>query len=108
MRDYALPSQDECRAMIRDCHVPVHIVKHAEAVAKLGVFLAERLRDGGIDVDVALVEVVHGQVGVGTHRDRHRHHGQRDRPGLRTVRPQGADFSDVSWNSGLEQSSFSD
>ena len=56
MRNYALPSQNECRAMIRDCHVPVHIVKHAEAVAKLGVFLAERLTDGGIDVDIPLVE----------------------------------------------------
>ena len=56
MSEYALPSHDECRAMIRDCHVPVHIVKHARAVAKLGVFLAERLRDKGIEVDVALVE----------------------------------------------------
>ncbi|MHC4517925.1 MAG: HD domain-containing protein [Planctomycetota bacterium] len=56
MREYALPSHDECLAMIRDCHVPVHIVKHTEAVAKLGVFLGERLRDRDIDVDVALVE----------------------------------------------------
>ena len=56
MRDYALPSRDECRAMIRDCHVPVHIVRHAEAVAKLGVFLAERLKDKGIEVDAMLVE----------------------------------------------------
>jgi uncharacterized protein len=56
MRDYALPSHDECLAMIRECHVPVHIMKHAEAVAKLGVFLAERLQDKGVDVDIALVE----------------------------------------------------
>jgi HD superfamily phosphohydrolase YqeK len=56
MRDYALPSHDECLAMIRDCHVPTHIVKHAETVAKLAVFLAERLEDRGITVDVDLVE----------------------------------------------------
>ena len=56
MREYALPSDGECQAMIRHCHVPVHIVRHAEAVARLAVFLAERLRDKGIDIDIALVE----------------------------------------------------
>ncbi len=56
MRNYALPSRDKCRSIIRACHVPVHIVKHKEAVAKLGVFLAERLAARGITVDVELVE----------------------------------------------------
>jgi len=56
MRDYALPSRDECRSMIQACHVPAHIVKHKEAVTKLGVFLAERLAEHGIPVDVELVE----------------------------------------------------
>jgi uncharacterized protein len=56
MRDYALPSRDECYELIRQCHVPVHIVKHSKAAARLGVFLARRLVAAGIDVDVDLVE----------------------------------------------------
>jgi uncharacterized protein len=56
MRDYALPSRDECRSMIRACHVPAHILRHSEATAKLGVFLAERLAERGIALDVELVE----------------------------------------------------
>jgi len=56
MRDYALPSHDECQAMLRACHVPIHIVRHNEASAKLGVFLARRLAAQGLDVDVELVE----------------------------------------------------
>jgi HD superfamily phosphohydrolase YqeK len=56
MRDYALPSHEECLSMIRDCHVPVHIVRHNEAAARLGGFLARRLIERGVDVDVELVE----------------------------------------------------
>ena len=55
MRNYALPSHDECRAMIRQCHIPIHILRHSETVARLGVFLARRLAERGIDVDVDLV-----------------------------------------------------
>ena len=56
MRDHTLPSHDECQAMIRACHVPVHIVRHNEAAAKLGVFLARRLAERDMDVGVELVE----------------------------------------------------
>lgn len=56
MRAYTLPSHDECLSMIEACHVPSHILKHTQATAKLGVFLAERLAECDIDVDVALVE----------------------------------------------------
>ncbi len=42
--------------MIEACHVPVHVLKHAQATTKLGVFLAKRLVERGVDVDVALVE----------------------------------------------------
>lgn len=56
MRDYTLPSHDECRAMIRQCHVPTHILRHNEAVTRLGVFLAHRLAEREIEVDVDLVE----------------------------------------------------
>ena len=42
--------------MMKDYHVPAHILKHSLAVAKLGVFLAERLKEKGTGVDVDLVE----------------------------------------------------
>jgi putative nucleotidyltransferase with HDIG domain len=42
--------------MMKDYHVPAHILKHSLAVAKLGVFLAERLKEKGTAVDVDLVE----------------------------------------------------
>ncbi len=42
--------------MIEACHVPSHILRHSEAVAKLGVFLAERLAERGVPVDTELVE----------------------------------------------------
>jgi len=42
--------------MNQACHVPIHIVRHNEATAKLGVFLARRLAERGMDVDVELVE----------------------------------------------------
>jgi uncharacterized protein len=56
MRNYALPSYEECLSMIRDCHVPVHIVRHAEAATRLAVFLAHRLVERGIELDIELVE----------------------------------------------------
>jgi HD superfamily phosphohydrolase YqeK len=42
--------------MIAACHVPSHILRHSETVAKLGVFLAERLVERGIAADIELVE----------------------------------------------------
>jgi hypothetical protein len=56
MRDYALPSHEECLSIVRDCHVPIHIVRHAETVARLGVFLGRKLAERGIEIDVELVE----------------------------------------------------
>jgi hypothetical protein len=42
--------------MIRQCHLPVHILRHSEAVRKMGVFLAHRLAEKGIAVDIDLVD----------------------------------------------------
>jgi hypothetical protein len=56
VRNYTLPSRDECYELIREHRVPVHIIRHNEATARLGVFLAERLRERGQTVDVDLVE----------------------------------------------------
>lgn len=51
-----LPTHKECLAIIKEHHVPPHIVKHSLTVAKLAVFLAQRLTEKGITVDVNLVD----------------------------------------------------
>jgi uncharacterized protein len=56
MKNHALPSREECIELLRECHVPVHIVRHSKAVTKLGVFIARRLVENGIFVNVDLVE----------------------------------------------------
>jgi len=56
MKNYTLPSHNECQAMIRQCHLPLHILRHSEAVRKMGVFLARQLLEKGIPVDVELVD----------------------------------------------------
>ena len=56
MRNYALPNRKECLELIRECHVPAHILRHSKATAKLGVFLARRLAENGAEVDIELVE----------------------------------------------------
>jgi len=55
-KSYTLPSREECLELLRECHVPVHIVKHSKAVTKLGVFMARRLAENGIPINVDLVE----------------------------------------------------
>ena len=42
--------------MLKEHRVPSHIVRHSLAVAKLAVFLSERLKEKGLPVDVALVD----------------------------------------------------
>ena len=56
MKDCSLPSRKECLAILAEYHVPPHIVSHSIAVAKLAVFLAQRLNENGEVVDVALLE----------------------------------------------------
>lgn len=56
MRSHLLPSSEECIDLLKDCHVPVHIIKHSKAVAKLGVFLARRIAEQDFPVNVDLVE----------------------------------------------------
>ena len=56
MTDYKLTTRKECFQIIAEHHVPVHILKHCLAVTKIAVFLAERLKEKGIEVDIDLVE----------------------------------------------------
>jgi len=56
MKDYSLPTRKECLALLAEYHVPPHIVNHSKAVAKLAVFLAQRLNEKGVAIDVTLLE----------------------------------------------------
>jgi len=56
MKKSSLPTHKECLAIIEAHHVPPHIVKHSLTVAKIAVFLAQRLNEKGIVVDVDLVD----------------------------------------------------
>lgn len=56
MSDYSLPTRQRCFEIIKEHHVPSHILRHSIAVAKLAVFLAKGLVEKGVAVDVELVE----------------------------------------------------
>jgi uncharacterized protein len=56
MTDCSLPTHKESLALLAEYHVPAHIVRHSLAAAKLAVFLAQRLSDKGVTVDIDLVE----------------------------------------------------
>jgi len=56
MKKFDLPTRRQCFEMIKEYRVPSHILRHSLAVAKVAVFLAERLREKGEAVDVDLVD----------------------------------------------------
>jgi HD superfamily phosphohydrolase YqeK len=56
MKNSNLPTRDECLALIEEYCVPPHIAGHSLVVAKLAVFLARRLKDKGVDVNIDLVD----------------------------------------------------
>jgi uncharacterized protein len=56
MKNYKLPSRQKCLEIIRQCHMPAHILRHSLATEKVAVFLAHKLAEKGIDIDIELVE----------------------------------------------------
>ena len=56
MKKSNLPTRQQCFDIIKEYHVPSHILSHSLAVAKLAVFLVERLKEKGAAVDVDLVD----------------------------------------------------
>jgi uncharacterized protein len=51
-----LPTREECYAFFEEYKVPRNILMHCETVNKVGVFLAEQLKERGVEVDVSLVD----------------------------------------------------
>ena len=56
MKKYKLPTRKQCLDLLKQYHVPEHIVKHSITAAKLAVFLAQRLEEKSIAVDIELVD----------------------------------------------------
>jgi putative nucleotidyltransferase with HDIG domain len=56
MKKPDLPTRQDCFNIIKEYHVPSHILGHSLAVAQLAVFLAERLKEKGVTVDVEQVD----------------------------------------------------
>jgi len=56
MKECSLPTRRQCLKLMDEFGVPLHIRKHSLAVAKLGVFLAKKLREKGVSVDLDLVD----------------------------------------------------
>ena len=56
MESFKLPTREQCFNILWEYHVPLNIVDHSLAVAKLAVFLAQRLNERGIEVDADLLE----------------------------------------------------
>ena len=51
-----LPTREECYNILEEYNVPRNIVRHCEIVNKVSVFLAKKLKESGLDVDVDLVD----------------------------------------------------
>jgi len=56
MKDCSLPTRKECLAILAEYNVPTHIVNHSRAVAKLAVFLAQRLNENSVVIDIDLLD----------------------------------------------------
>jgi putative nucleotidyltransferase with HDIG domain len=56
MKKLNLPTLVDCSELIKQYHVPSHILKHCLAVSKLGVFLAQKLKEKGIQVNAEQVD----------------------------------------------------
>jgi len=56
MRRYNLPTHKQCFDLLQEYRVPRHIMRHCLVAAQLGVFLAGKLRERGVRIDIDLVD----------------------------------------------------
>ncbi len=51
-----LPTREECFDLLKEYKVPENIIQHTLLVTKIAVFLAKKLKETGLDIDVDLVD----------------------------------------------------
>lgn len=56
LSEHKLPSREECFKILREFDVPDNVMRHTELVNKIAVFLANKLQEAGVDIDVDLVD----------------------------------------------------
>jgi uncharacterized protein len=55
MRNYKIPTIEQCYELLKKHRTPAHIVRHCEVVAELAVEIAKKISAAGIKVDVDFV-----------------------------------------------------
>lgn len=71
-----IPTRQECINLLDEFNVPEHIKKHSFAVNKIAVFLAEKLKRAGEDVNIELVDaasLLHDIDKIKTIKDKYGH-----------------------------------
>ena len=74
LRD-TVPSVDESYTLLKQYHVPDHIIQHSEMVCKVAVFLADELNNQGENLSIAEIEAaallhdITKMEGIGTRQD---------------------------------------
>ena len=51
-----IPTREECLELLCNYKVPEHIQNHCKTVNKVAVFLAKKLKEKGVDINVELVD----------------------------------------------------
>lgn len=51
-----VPTREECFELLREYNVPENVVRHTLLVDKVAIFLAQKLKDSGLNIDVDLVD----------------------------------------------------
>jgi len=51
-----IPTREECLKLLKQNKVPEHVQNHCKTVNKIAVFLAKKLKEKGIDINVELVD----------------------------------------------------
>ncbi|MDD5010951.1 MAG: HD domain-containing protein [Phycisphaerae bacterium] len=56
MQNYKIPTVEQCYELLKQCHVPKHIVRHCQATADFAVELAKKISVKGTKVDIDFVQ----------------------------------------------------
>ncbi len=68
-----IPTREECLGLLKENPVPENVVNHCLMVNKVAVFLAKKLKERGIEVNVELVDVASLLHDVGRTREKEKY-----------------------------------
>jgi len=50
------PTKEQCYELFKKYNTPANVIKHSEAVNKVAVFLAKKLKQAGVSINIELVD----------------------------------------------------